>query len=132
MLPLPRPEIVPMAPHEPGPDPRVGWILAVALIDFLIQRPLDVTDDEQSRAVRQPQRIGHAVGNVRHFPGIPTGNRQHPDLRTTIARRDEGEGLAVRRPARLTVRPGPARERPRLACRDPGDPDARHVAVVLE
>src|SRR5206468_12730173 len=55
-----------------------------------------------------------------------------PHLCPAVARRDERQRLAVRRPPRLAVRARSAGELPRLAGRDLDDPDARDIAIVLE
>src|SRR5437763_6682147 len=54
VLPLARAPIVPVSPHEPGPDLRLRGIVPVALIDFLIPGggPLDVALDDERRAIR--------------------------------------------------------------------------------
>src|ERR1041384_4740665 len=124
MLPLARPEFIPMAPHQSGPDSRVGRIAPVALIDLLGDRPLDIARHDESRPVRQPHRIGRAIGQVRHFARVATGGRHRPHLRARVARRDERERLAVWRPARLPVRPRTVRELARLAGGHAREPDA--------
>src|SRR5260370_42613311 len=57
--------IVPVPPHGAGPDAGVGREGAVAPVDFLRRRPLDVARDDEPRAVGQPNRIEHAVGETR-------------------------------------------------------------------
>ena len=134
VLPLARAPIVPVSPHEPGPDLRFRGIVPVALIDFLIPGggPLDVARDDERRAIGQPQRIGRAIGEARHLPRVAAGDRQHPHLRPALARRDEGECLAVGRPARLAIGSRTIRAGPRLARRHVDNPDARDVTIVLE
>src|SRR2546430_13793011 len=60
--------VVPVPPQETGPEARVGREVVVAPIDFLLRGPLDVARDDEPRAVGEPQRIEHAVGQTRHAP----------------------------------------------------------------
>ncbi len=132
MLALPRAPIVPMAPHEVRPESRVGRILPVPLIDLLRRRPLDVARDQQPLPIRHPQRIRGALGQTRDLPRIAASDRQQPDLRAAFARRDEGERLPIRRPARLAIRCRTTGERSRFPRRHFRDPHARDVAIVLQ
>src|SRR5207237_1189512 len=116
----------------PGPQARVGREVVVAPIDFLLRGPLDVARDDEPRAVGEPQRIEHAVGQTRQAPRLASGDREHPQLRAVLARGYEGEGAAVGRPARLPIRSGTRRELAHGPARHVREPGARDAAVVLE
>src|SRR5207244_11072077 len=108
-LPLAGPPVVPVPPQEVRPDPRLRGVIAVAPVDLLVGRPLDVARHDQALAVRQPHRIGHAVREIAHPPRFATTDRQDPDLRAisgwastvererTPAERAAGLGVAAGR-----------------------------------
>src|SRR5439155_24746305 len=58
VLPFAGAPVVPVAPQEIGPDPRLGRVLAVAALDLLLGGPFDVARDDQSLAVGQPHGKG--------------------------------------------------------------------------
>src|SRR5437773_1240764 len=124
VLSAPRPVVSARIPDPSGPARYTST--------FLLPGPLDVARDEEPRAVGEPQRIEHAVGQTRHAARLASGNRKHPQLRAVLARGYEGEGAAVGRPARLPIRSGTRRELAHGPARHVREPDARDTAVVLE
>src|SRR5439155_310251 len=129
---FPGPPVVPVAPQQARPEARVGRVVAVAAVDLLVGGPLDVAGDDQSLAVREPERIGYAVRQIRHAPRLPARDRQYPELGTVLSGGDERERRAVGGPARLAVGARALREPAGLPGRHLGQPDPRRAAVVLE
>src|SRR2546429_8388849 len=121
VLAFPGPPVVPVAPQQARPEARVGRVVAVAAVDLLVGGPLDVAGDDQSLAVREPERIGYAVRQIRHAPCLPARDRQYPELGTVLSGGDERERRAVGGPARLAVG-APAPPEPAGAARAPPPP----------
>ncbi|PYO79924.1 MAG: hypothetical protein DMD67_01645, partial [Gemmatimonadetes bacterium] len=70
VLPLARTPVVPVAPHQIRPETGVRRKLAVPLLELLLRGPFDVARDQEARAVREPQRVGHAVRQTRDPPSF--------------------------------------------------------------